>query len=88
LNPEKIILGGSVPTAAREMLLDPLLYFLRGRAFQRSVSATEVVISELDDTASALGAAVMLAKELLGKLCTEKLQAEPASAEKAHLPLY
>jgi len=88
LNPEKIILGGSVPRAAREMLLDPLLYFLRGRAFQKSVSATDIVISELDDKASALGVAVMLAKELLGRLCTERLQTEPAGAEEAHLPLY
>ncbi len=76
LNPEKIILGGAVAQAGGEMLLDPLLYFLRGRAFQRSVSATDVVISQLDDKASALGAVVMLAKDLLGKLCMARLQAE------------
>jgi predicted NBD/HSP70 family sugar kinase len=76
LNPEKIILGGAVPRAAGEMLLNPLLYSLRGRAFQRSVSATDVVISELDDKASALGAVVMLAKDLLGKLGMARLQAE------------
>jgi predicted NBD/HSP70 family sugar kinase len=75
LNPEKIILGGAVPRAAGEMLLDPLLYFLRGRAFQRSVSATDVVISQLDDKASALGAVVMLAKDLLGRLGMARLQA-------------
>jgi hypothetical protein len=56
------------------MLLNPLLYFLRARAFQRSVSATQVVISQLDDNASVLGAVVMLAKELLGKLAMAKLQ--------------
>jgi predicted NBD/HSP70 family sugar kinase len=74
LNPEKIILGGAVPRVAGEMLLNPLLYFLRARAFQRSVSATQVVISQLDDNASVLGAVVMLAKELLGKLAMAKLQ--------------
>jgi predicted NBD/HSP70 family sugar kinase len=74
LNPEKIILGGAVPRVAGELILDPLLYFLRGRAFQRSVSSTEVVISQLDDNASVLGAVVMLAKELLGKLGLAKLQ--------------
>lgn len=73
LNPEKIILGGAVPRAAGELMLDPLLYFLRGRAFQRSVSSTEVLISQLDDNASVLGAVVMLAKELLGKLGLAKL---------------
>lgn len=88
LNPEMIVLGGSVPRAAGEMLLDPLLYFLRSRAFQRSVSATDVVISQLDDKASALGAVVMLAKDLLGRLCVERLQAERAGTQEAHLPLY
>jgi glucokinase len=79
LNPEKIILGGAVPRVAREMLLNPLLYFLRGRAFQRSVSAMEVVISELDDSASALGVTVMQAKELLGKLGLARPQTNVAS---------
>ena len=74
LNPEKIILGGAVPRVAGEMLLNPLLYFLRGRAFQRSVSAVEVVISQMDDNASVIGAVVMLAKDLLGKLGLVKLQ--------------
>jgi hypothetical protein len=70
------------------MLLDPLLYFPRGRAFQRSVSVTDMVISQLDDKASALGAVVMLAKDLLGRLAVEKLQAERAGTQEAHLPLY
>jgi predicted NBD/HSP70 family sugar kinase len=79
LNPEKIILGGAVPRVARETLLNPLLYFLRGRAFQRSVSAMEVVISELDDSASALGVTVMQARELLGKLGLAKPQTSVAA---------
>jgi predicted NBD/HSP70 family sugar kinase len=79
LNPEKIILGGAVPRVAREMLVNPLLYFLRGRAFQRSVSAMEVVISELDDSASALGVTVMQARELLGKLGLAKPQTSVAA---------
>lgn len=74
LNPERIILGGAVPRIAGEMMLTPLLYFLRARAFQRSVSATDVVISQLDDNASVLGAVVMLARELLGKLALARLQ--------------
>jgi predicted NBD/HSP70 family sugar kinase len=76
LNPEKIILGGAVPQAAGEMLLDPLNYFLRGHAFQRSVNAAEVVISQLDEKAAALGAVVILAKDLLGRLGLAKLQSD------------
>lgn len=74
LNPEKIILGGAVPRVAGEMVLTPLLYFLRARAFQRSASATQVVISQLDDNASVLGAVVMLARDLLGKLALARIQ--------------
>jgi N-acetylglucosamine repressor len=78
-NPEKIILGGAAARAAGELLLQPLLYSLRRRAFQRSVSVTEVVISELDEKAAALGAVVMLAKELLLKLGLARVQgARPA----------
>jgi len=75
LNPEKVILGGAVPRAAGEMLLNPLVYFLKARAFQRSVSATEVVISQLGEQASALGMVVLLGKELLSKLGGERLRA-------------
>jgi predicted NBD/HSP70 family sugar kinase len=74
LNPERIVLGGAVPRAAGEVLLNPLLYSLQARAFQRSASATDVVTSQLDDKASALGAVVMLAKDLLGKIGMAKLQ--------------
>jgi predicted NBD/HSP70 family sugar kinase len=77
LNPEKIILGGPLPRVAGDTFLDPLLYFLRARAFQRSVSATQVVISQLDEKASALGVVVMLARELLGKLAGPKSPPPP-----------
>jgi hypothetical protein len=64
------------------------LYRLRARAFQRSVSATDLVISQLDDKASAFGAFVMLAREFLGKLGIAKLQTELTSpgTKKTHLP--
>jgi len=81
LNPEKIILGGAVPRAAGDLLLNPLTYFLKARAFQRSVSATEVVISQLDDRASALGVALMLARSLVEKLGREQLEAAKVPAE-------
>lgn len=88
LNPEKIILGGVVPRVAGELILDPLVYFLRRRAFQRSMSATDVVISQLDDKASTLGVVAMLAKELLGKLCMSKLRTDQAvsGSEETDLP--
>jgi predicted NBD/HSP70 family sugar kinase len=75
LNPERIILGGAVPRAAGELLLNPLLYTLRARAFQRSVNVTDVVVSQLDEKASALGAVILLAKNLLGRLGMVRMQA-------------
>lgn len=81
LNPEKIILGGAVSRAGGELLLNPLLYFLKARAFQRSVSATKVVISQLNDQASGLGVVVMLAQELVRKLGRERLQARQTQAK-------
>jgi predicted NBD/HSP70 family sugar kinase len=80
LSPQKIILGGSVPRVAGESFHNSLQYFLRARAFQRLVGATDVVVSELDEKASALGVVVTLAKDLLGRLGVAVPQAEETSS--------
>jgi hypothetical protein len=56
-----------MPTSvASELFFDALLCSLRARPFQRSVSATQIVIPQLDGNAYVFGAVVMLAKELVG----------------------
>jgi N-acetylglucosamine repressor len=65
LNPEKIILGGAVPQAAKGLLLRPLMAALNARAFQRSATGLEVEISRVGDEAGAVGASVLVAEKLL-----------------------
>jgi len=71
-SPEKIILGGSVPQVAADLLLDTVRSSLRWRTFQGSISNVDVVISNLSENATALGAVVMFAQELLEKLALPK----------------
>jgi glucokinase-like ROK family protein len=65
LNPQKIILGGSVPRIAQALLLDPMMLALRQRAFHQSVSELEVAVSQLGEEAAAVGAAQLAAESLL-----------------------
>lgn len=69
LNPETIILGGAVPRAATDLILEPLLGTLKARAFQQSVSRVDVAISQLTDDAAAAGAALAVAERMLEDLC-------------------
>jgi predicted NBD/HSP70 family sugar kinase len=68
LNPKRVILGGAVPQVAKGLLLKPLLQSLRSRAFERSVTDLEVLITKLGDEAAAVGAALLVAEGILEKL--------------------
>lgn len=72
LNPETIILGGAVPRAATNLILEPLLGTLKARAFQQSVNRVDVAISQLTDDATAAGAALAVAERTLEDLCGAK----------------
>jgi predicted NBD/HSP70 family sugar kinase len=68
LNPKRIILGGAVPQAAKGLLLKPLLDSLRARAFHRSMTGLEVLVSRLGDESAALGAVILVAEQILEEL--------------------
>ncbi len=68
LNPERIILGGTLPRVAKNSLMEPLKRSMRSRAFQRSVSRVDVVVSELGEDAAAVGACLLTANQLLESL--------------------
>ncbi len=70
LNPARIVLGGALPRVAKGLLLEPLLLSLRGRAFPRSASRLEVMVSELGEDAVAVGACLMTTRHILRDLCT------------------
>jgi glucokinase len=72
LNPEKIILGAAVAQAAGPLLLNPLLNSLRRRAFQQSVRNVEVVVSQLGEEAAAVGAVLVVAEQIIRRLCAEE----------------
>ena len=63
INPERIVIGGGV-TKAWEFLLDPLRKTIRERALTREAKETEVVITNLGDDATLLGAVSLLLVEL------------------------
>ena len=68
LNPRRLILGGAVPQAAKGLLLKPLLDSLRARAFHRSVTGLEVLVSRLGDESAALGAVILVGQRILERL--------------------
>ena len=65
LNPEKIILTGKVPQVAGEIILGPLLYYLRQRALPLAVKDLPVVISEFGEEAAAVGMALVAGEGVL-----------------------
>lgn len=71
LNPEKIILGGAVSRAAKDLMLEPLMAALKARAFQQSVARMDVAVSQLSDNATAAGAALAVAERMLEGLCRD-----------------
>jgi predicted NBD/HSP70 family sugar kinase len=70
LNPARIVLGGTLPRVTKTSLLEPLQRSLRDRAFQRSVSQVELVVSELGEDAAAVGACLLAANRILETLST------------------
>lgn len=60
LNPAAIALGGGVALDAREMLLDPAVAEMRGRAFASAASAVRVELARLGEDASLVGAARLI----------------------------
>lgn len=80
LNPERIILGGTLPRVSKNSLMEPLKRSMRNRAFQRSVSQVEVVVSELGEDAAAVGACLLTANQLLESLSASVTSQEPAES--------
>ncbi|HEV2379507.1 MAG TPA: ROK family transcriptional regulator [Terriglobia bacterium] len=68
LNPEALVLGGEVLRASKAFVLKPLFYSLKSRSFHRSVQNLKVVVSRLGGEMGAVGAAILLAEQLLPDL--------------------
>ena len=71
LNPEKVILAGSVPQVAGEVLLGPLLYVLRQRGLPRAVKNLPVVVSEFGEEAAAVGMALVAGEGVFQTCCRD-----------------
>jgi predicted NBD/HSP70 family sugar kinase len=69
LNPEMVILAGMIPQVGHEILLGPLLYNLRQRAFPHGVRDLPVVVSNFGEEAAALGMVLIAAKSVLKTRC-------------------
>jgi hypothetical protein len=69
--PEKVILAGSVPQAAGDTLMNPLLYNLRHRGLQHTVKNLEVVVSQLGEEAAPIGMALVAGEGVLKARCEE-----------------
>jgi predicted NBD/HSP70 family sugar kinase len=81
LNPEKVILAGTVSQSAGQVLLGPLLYNLRQRALARAVADLPVVISSLGEDAAPIGMILRAREEVLQasihKMCNTHRPASP-----------
>jgi len=62
-NPELIVIGAGVSQAG-DILLEPLKRAVKARALQLSSSMTNIKVSQLGDDAGALGAAIMVLKDI------------------------
>jgi len=62
-NPELIVIGAGVSQAG-DILLEPLKRTVKARALQLTSSMTNIKISQLGDNAGALGAAIMVLKDI------------------------
>ncbi|MCO4769924.1 MAG: ROK family transcriptional regulator [Deltaproteobacteria bacterium] len=65
LNPARVVLGGSLPVLADDLLLRPMEKTLAQRTLGRSFAATEVVVSELKEAAVVTGAATQVLEACL-----------------------
>jgi predicted NBD/HSP70 family sugar kinase len=70
LNPQRIILGGTLPRVTKNLLLEPLRGALWNLALPRSVTELEVIVSELGEDAVALGISLLASKRIFDNLCT------------------
>lgn len=62
-NPELIVIGAGVSRAGN-ILLDPLKRTVKARALQLSSSMVDIKVSQLGDNVGALGAAIMVLKDI------------------------
>jgi predicted NBD/HSP70 family sugar kinase len=69
LNPEMVILAGMIPQVGNEILLGPLLYNLRQRAFPQGVKDLPVVVSQFGEEAAALGMVLIAGESVLETRC-------------------
>jgi predicted NBD/HSP70 family sugar kinase len=69
LNPEMVILAGMIPQVGSEILLRPLLYNLRQRAFPQGVKDLPVVVSRFGEEAAALGMVLIAGENVLETRC-------------------
>jgi predicted NBD/HSP70 family sugar kinase len=76
LNPEKIVLGGIVPSVARAHFMDPLLRSLRERAFKQSVKGIEVAVSQLGEDSAAVGVVLLVAQKVLVSLAPARVTSQ------------
>jgi len=83
LNPARIVLGGTLPQAAKNLLTDPLWRSLRSRAFQRSLSRLEIEVSKLGEEAAAVGACFLAGEQILEDMCTaENVNEKPIQSRR------
>jgi predicted NBD/HSP70 family sugar kinase len=68
LNPELIVIGGGIASAAGELLLPEIERVVRETAMIHSAKQVELRLSRLDEKASALGATLLVAEEALERL--------------------
>lgn len=66
INPEMVVIGGRI-TAARELILEPLLREIKERSLDKSFSGLTLAFSPLHARATALGMAHMMLDQLAGE---------------------
>ncbi len=66
-NPELIVVGAGVSQAG-DILLEPLKRTVKARALQLSSSMVDIKVSQLDDNAGALGAAIMVLEDIFSPI--------------------
>jgi predicted NBD/HSP70 family sugar kinase len=83
LNPELIVVGGGLASAAGELLLPHVERVIRERALIRAVNKVSIQISGLQDVDWARGAALLAAEKALEPMFLESLQPHKLSGAKA-----
>lgn len=68
-NPQSIILSGAVSQVANSFYLESLSTAMKQRAFHRSVRNLSVIVSRLGGESGAIGAALLIAEQLLKEFC-------------------